>query len=97
VIERARLGDTPASLVAPQPGFYSVTERGPGVDRTTTVAASAATPAPPPATPVDLLSARSGPGTSPATPLDVWFLAAALVAVTLEALYWKVGRRRIVA
>ena len=95
VVERARLGDLSASLVAPKPGFYSVTERGPGVDRTTTVAASVGTPAAPAATAVDLSSARSGPGTSPATPLDDWFLAAALVAVTLEALYWKAGRRRI--
>ena len=96
-IERARLGDTATSLVAPKPGFYSITEHGPRVDRTTTVAASVGTPAAPAATPVDLSSARSGPGTSPATPLDDWFLAAALVAVTLEALYWKAGRRRIPA
>lgn len=97
VIERVRLGDTPASLLAPKPGFYSVTEHGQGVDRTTTIAASTATPATAGGTPVDLLSSRTGARTSPATPLDDWFVTAALVAVTLEALYWTARRRRMLA
>lgn len=105
LIERTRLGDTAASLVVPKPGFYMVTERGPGVDRTTTVAASAAAPRvaaaaaakAAAAVPVDLVSARHGPRTNPRAPLTDWFLAAALVAVTLEALYWAARRRRMLA
>ena len=101
VIERARLHSSPVSLSVPGPGFYSVTESGPGVRRTATVAASAATPATPPATPaataVDLRSARGGSQITAATPLDDWFLAAALVALLLEASYWATRRQRVLA
>ena len=97
VIERAPLHNSPASLSVPNPGFYAVTERGPGVDRTATVAASAATPATPAPTAVDLRSARSGARAIAPTPLDDWFLAAALAAILLEALYWATRRQRVLA
>jgi hypothetical protein len=46
---------------------------------------------------VDLRSALSGARASSPTPLDDWFLAAALAAILLEALYWATRRQRVLA
>jgi hypothetical protein len=67
------------------------------VQRTATIAASAATPAQAGSSPVDLLTARNGPASNSPTPLEDWFLAAALVALTLEAVYWTTRRRLALA
>ncbi len=96
VIERTRLRGRPASFVVPEPGFYTVTERGPRIDRTAQVAVSATTPVAASSTPVDL---RIGllKQTSAPKPLEPWFLAAALLALVLEASYWATRRIRTIA
>jgi Aerotolerance regulator N-terminal len=96
--QRIHLGRAPAVLQAPAtPGLYTVSETGPGVDRSATVAVNLETPvaAPPGAIDVRTADLRAGrkPGSSPA----VWLLAVGLALVVLEWAYWAIRRPRVPA
>jgi Ca-activated chloride channel homolog len=97
VAQRARLRGAAAALTPPQPGLYTVTETGPGVSRSATVAVTAASaPAVVAATaPVDLRPGLGGPRAQAPRPLAFAFLIAAAVVLSLEWLY--AARRRRVA
>jgi hypothetical protein len=93
-VGRARFAGHPAALVAPKPGLYTISERGPSVTRHATVAVAAASPAPPSPAPVDLLTARVAASAGPRPSLVAWFLAIALAVLVLEWLYWSSRRRK---
>jgi hypothetical protein len=93
VLQRVTLGRRLASLQAAAPGLYTVAETGPGVAHHATVAVSAALPATASGS-IDLRAAGLRPGTRRGKSLTPWLLAAALVVLALEWIYWSVTRRR---
>jgi hypothetical protein len=96
VISRVQLHGRPVSFTTQQPGFYTVTETGPGVSRSLTVAASAETPTESPRT-VDFRSSLDPTERGAPTPLVLWFLIAALVVMAGEGFYWVMRRTSVVA
>ena len=81
---------TAATPTLTQPGLYTVSETGPGITRTATVAVNVAAPAASssPAAPIDL-TAASERGAPAKGPNDApWLLLCALIVIALECTYW---------
>src|SRR6202042_2925305 len=75
VISRVRLHGRSVSFTPQRPGFYTVTETGPGISRSLTVAASAETPTQSAQT-VDFRSSVDPAERGASTSLALWFLVA---------------------
>ncbi len=94
VAQRIGVTRAPVALAAGAPGVYTVRETGQGVSRTALVAVNTAAAASGVPQAVDLSAAGIG-GRSGGSPTNqaFWFLAAALVVLCLEWLYWRSRRQ----
>jgi hypothetical protein len=81
----------------PTPGLYTVAETGPGVTHQATVAVNLGTPQATPAAPIDISTSGLHGSRVPGSPLTLWPLAAALLLVVLEWVYWALRRARVTA
>ena len=81
------LDRVPESLTLQRPGLYSLTETGPHLSRSTTVAVDVGAPATSQSATADLTGAGASP---PARSPDVspWLLALALLVLAFEWVYW---------
>jgi hypothetical protein len=96
--QRVALGATGAVVQAPStPGLYTIAETGPGVAHPATVAVNLGTASATPAAPIDIRTAGLPAGTQPGSPLTLWLLAAGLLLVVLEFVYWALRRERVAA
>lgn len=87
-IERVRVERAPVALALARPGSYTVRESGPGLLREAKLAVNTSEALPAGPAPVDLRAARAGSGSKGPVNRAPWFLAAALLALALEWLYW---------
>ncbi|HEX5195351.1 MAG TPA: VWA domain-containing protein [Solirubrobacteraceae bacterium] len=94
VLRRVTLGRRLATVTAPSPGLYTVTESGLGVTHRATVAVNAADGARS-GTPIDLGAGRLRAPEQAGASLAPWLIAAALVVLALEWAYWSATRRRV--
>jgi Aerotolerance regulator N-terminal len=96
--QRVSLGRDGAVVQAPStPGLYTVAETGPGVAHRATLAVNLGTPQATPAAPIDLRTSGLPASRVPGSPLTLWPLAAALLLVVLEWVYWALRRERVTA
>jgi Aerotolerance regulator N-terminal len=96
VVSRVELRGHPVAFTPQRPGFYTVTETGPGVSRSLTIAASAETPTQS-ARAVDFRASVDPTERGAPTSLALWFLVAAFVVMAGEGLYWVMRRTSVVA
>jgi Aerotolerance regulator N-terminal/von Willebrand factor type A domain len=96
VVSRFRLHGRPVSFIPERPGFYTVSETGPGVSRSLSVAAAAENPAPV-AGSVNLRAAGEAKERGAPAPLALWFLVAALIVMAGEGVGWALNRTRVFA
>jgi hypothetical protein len=90
VVQRIEATRAPLALEVGEPGLYTVRESGGGMTREALVAVNTAAAASGVAQAVDLSAAGIGKRSSGSpTNQAVWFLAAALVVLCLEWLYWR--------
>ena len=94
------LRGVPTAVTVDRAGLYQVSETGPDVRRTATVAVSVAPPngAPTSGQPIDLAAppGRSGPGHG-GNGVITWLLAAALLVLVAEWSYWRSRAPRLAA
>jgi Aerotolerance regulator N-terminal len=96
--QQVSLGAGGAVVQAPSaPGLYTIAETGPGVAHRATVAVNLGTSPAAAAAPIDVRTAGLPAGTTPGSPLTVWLLAAGLLLVVLEFVYWALRRERVAA
>jgi hypothetical protein len=86
----------PLSLTLERPGLYSLTETGPHLSRSATVAANVGGPAMSPSATADLTGLHASPAVR-SSDIAPWLLAVALLVLTFEWGYWLVLRRGAVA
>lgn len=86
------LSSAPQSLTLERPGLYSLTESGPHLRRSTTVAVNVGAPATSLTTTADLAGLQGSPAAR-GSDVAPWLLAIALLVLTLEWGYWLSLRR----
>ena len=92
------MGAGGAVVQAPStPGLYTIAETGPGVAHRATVAVNLGTAPATSAAPIDVRTVGLPAGTTPGSPLTRWLLAAGLLLVVLEFVYWALRRERVAA
>jgi hypothetical protein len=92
VVDRAALEGRAVPLSASEPGVYVLNETGPHVTRQATIAVNLSPAAASSSGPIDIRAPHLATGSTSTPSLTPWFIAAALIAILLEWMYWTSRR-----
>lgn len=97
LLERIPLHGAATALSLPAPGLDTLTETGPGVSHSATIAVNAAPTSAPSGAVIDLRDRSLTAARPTPTPLAPWLLGAAALVLALELIVWMRARMPVIA